>query len=114
MVVWNAQLEVRFPDYQDQMKVTVDNFSGIEAVLHADQVLLNGRYLTAGKAAPELNMKIFLPEGILESDVEIRWYRWSVKKSLYEVGVRFVNILKENQSFVDKIIRRLHCEHRYC
>lgn len=91
MVLWNALLEVRFPDFQDQMMVTVDHLSKVDAVLNSDRVLLNGRYLIAGNQQPELNMKIFSPEGVFESGIDIRWYRWSVKKSIYEIGVKFIN-----------------------
>lgn len=98
VVLWNALLEVRFPDFQDQMMVTVDHLSEGDAVLNADRVLLNGRYLITENQQPELNMKIFSPEGVFESEIDIRWYRWSVKKSIYEIGVKLINTF---ESFSD-------------
>lgn len=107
MVLWNALLEVRFPDFQDQINITVDHFSGVDAVVNADRVFLNGRYLIGENGQPELNVKIFSPEGVFESGVEIRWYRWSVKKSIYEIGIKFINTLKDRQTIIDRIIKRL-------
>jgi len=114
MVLWNALLEVRFPDFQDQLSVTVDHFSGVDAVVNADRVFLNGRYLIAENGQPELNVKIFSPEGVFESGIEIRWYRWSVKKSIYEIGIKFINTLKDKQTIIDRIIKKLRHQQMTC
>ncbi len=114
MVLWNALLEVRFPDFQDQLSVTVDHFSGVDAVVNADRVFLNGRYLIAENGQPELKVKIFSPEGVFESGIEIRWYRWSVKKSIYEIGIKFINTLKDKQTIIDRIIKKLRHQQMTC
>jgi len=111
MVFLNGLLKVRFPDFQDQLTVTVDNLSDMSATLHADRIFLNGRHLIALHQRPELNLRIPLPDGVFESKIEIRWYRWLTEKNIFEIGTRFTDILKENQLIVDKTIHRLQATH---
>lgn len=111
MVFLNGLLSVRFPDFQDQLTVTVGDFSDEGATLHADRMFLNGRHLIALHQRPELDLRIPLPDGVFESKIEIRWYRWLVEKNIFEVGTRFTEVLKDNQLVFDKTLRRLQATH---
>ncbi len=88
----NALLKVRFSDFREQMTVTVSNFSEQGATLYSDRVFLKGRHLIDRDQKPELNLEIISPEGVFESPVEIRWYRWLVEKNLFEIGIKFIKM----------------------
>ncbi len=107
MVFWDGLLEARFPDFQEKIEVRVDNFSCSGATLHSDRVFLNGHHLIAADQKPELGLKILSPEGVLESKIEIRWYRWLAEKNIFEIGIRFMDILKDKEELIDKIINKL-------
>lgn len=107
-VSWEALLEIRFSDFQGKMPITVVNFSVVGALLHSKQIFLNERHLIATEHPPALNLKIFLSECVFESQVEIRWYDWSVEMNLFEIGVKFINLSKEKKEDIRKISRQLH------
>lgn len=107
-VCWEARLDVRFPDFHGQMPVKVTNFSSIGAMLEAEQIFLNKRHLIDAHYRPRLTLKIFLPDGLFESEVNIIWYRWSVEKIAFEIRINFMDILKDKALFADQLITGLH------
>ena len=106
-VSWNAVIEVRFPDFHEQLYVKVINFSGMGARLYSELVFLNHHHLISKENPPHLILKIFLSEGNFESPVEIKWYQWSVEKNCFEIGVEFRNMINETSMIRDKIISEL-------
>lgn len=107
VVCWDASVEAIFPDFQGQIRVKVLNFSIKGALLHSEQVSVDNRHLFISAEKPDLNLKIFLPDMVLESKIDIRWYRLSDEKKLYEIGIDFVNFLERNRGVVDKLIKFL-------
>jgi len=112
-VLWDALLDVRFPDFKAQMPVKVTNFSNVGALLQAEQIFLNRRHLIDAHQRPELKLKIFLPEGHLETKINICWYTWSVKNIAFEIGVQFTDMFKEGMTLVDQVINRLNEQHKH-
>ncbi|MCP4349749.1 MAG: hypothetical protein GY795_30070 [Desulfobacterales bacterium] len=107
-VSWDALLEVRFPDFQDNVKVKVANVSGTGAYIHSNQIFFNNCHLISLEQKPDLNLKVFSPNGLFESIIEIQWYNWSVKQNIYEIGVEFIYLLKEHRDIIDKVMHSLH------
>ncbi|MBN2398596.1 MAG: hypothetical protein JXI32_09465, partial [Deltaproteobacteria bacterium] len=62
VVRWNAILDVRFPDFHDQIDVTVVNFSAGGALLHSKRLTARNQHLVITDTRPELKLKISLPE----------------------------------------------------
>jgi hypothetical protein len=113
VVSWEGLLEVRFPDFHGQIPVTISDFSEFGALLNSEQIFLNSRHLIAATYHPELDLKIFSPEGTFTSIINIRWYDWSVEKNMFEIGVEFINLSKENKAMIQKLIRKLRPRHTY-
>lgn len=107
-VTWAGLLEVNYPDFQDQMPVSVASFSGVGALIESEQIYINRRHLIATDQKPELKLKIFTPEGVFSSAVEILWYRWSTEKIMFEIGIKFLDVLVDNQVVMDDIIVKLN------
>ncbi|MDY6844140.1 MAG: PilZ domain-containing protein [Thermodesulfobacteriota bacterium] len=106
-VCWDALLEVRFPEFQNQMSVIVVNFSIAGALLNSEQIYVDGHHLFVTDKRPEMSLKMFSPEGILNAAIHVQWYRWLEEQNIFEVGIKFVDILKENQELVYKVIDNL-------
>ncbi|MBE9547217.1 MAG: PilZ domain-containing protein [Proteobacteria bacterium] len=104
VVCWDALLEVRFPDFQDQIQVKVVNFSIGGALLHSEQLSVDNRHLVVSDIKPELKLKIFLPETILESRAEIEWYNVR-EKNAFEIGIKFINFIEETRISVDELMK---------
>jgi len=111
VVSWDALVEVAFHDFHGQLPVTVADFSESGVLLNSKQIFLNNRHLIAASRRPELTLKIFSPEGTLESPVEIRWYDWSVEKNLFEIGVQFINSPEDSKVIINKLIHRVSGHH---
>jgi len=107
VVCWDASVEAVFPDFQGRIRVKVLNFSAKGALLHSEQVSVDNRHLFISAEKPDLNLKISLPDMVLESRIEIRWYRLSDGKKGYEIGIEFVNFMERNQGAVDKLLKFL-------
>lgn len=45
--------------------------------------------------------------GPATSEVEIRWYRWSVNDDRFEIGLRFNRITRESRDRIDRLIKAL-------
>jgi len=106
-VSWNAQLGVIFPDFQGEIKIKVANFSNSGALLLSEQIYLENRHLFITDQSPELIIKIDSPRGPLTLKSNIHWYRWSVEKNLFEVGVEFIKMVKEDEATVNQLIADL-------
>jgi hypothetical protein len=106
-VSWNARMGVVFPDFQGEITIKVANFSISGALLHSDQIYLERHHLFITDQPPELIIKIDSPRGLLVLRTDIRWYRWSVEKNLFEVGVEFKKMVKEDQETVNQLIADL-------
>ncbi len=88
-VSWDGLLEIAFPDFRSLLSVKITDFSQAGACLHAGRIYLDERHLIASNPMPELKLKVFSPEGVFESAITIRWYRWSVENAVFEIGVEF-------------------------
>jgi hypothetical protein len=107
VVCWDALVEATFPDFQSRIPVKVLNFSIKGALLHSEQISVDNRHLFISAEKPDLILKISLPDMVLESKIDIRWYRLSNEKKLYEIGIGFVNFLERNRGAVDKLMEFL-------
>jgi hypothetical protein len=107
VVCWDALVEATFPDFQSRIRVKVLNFSIKGALLHSEQISVDNRHLFISAEKPDLILKISLPDMVLESKIDIRWYRLSNEKKLYEIGIGFVNFLERNRGAVDKLMEFL-------
>jgi hypothetical protein len=90
-VSWDALLEVRFPDFNDHIKVKVVTFSAGGALLHSEKITVENRHLIVSDIKPVLKLKISLPETVLELMTKIVWYKVLSEKSIFEIGVSFTN-----------------------
>jgi hypothetical protein len=106
-VDWDATLIVRFPGFTDQLQSIVKNFSIAGGLLHVKQLTVYNQHLVVTGERPELIIKIATPEGIIDSRMDIRWYRWSFKKSVFEVGVVFQNLMEMNKPIMDLLLPTL-------
>ena len=108
-VLWDAELKAVFSDYdyKGRMGVTVVDFSGLGAVIHAREIYMDRRHLAAPYNPPELTLKIDLPEGILKYQIDIRWYDLLIEDKIFEIGVEFLDISSENEKLVDLLIKNL-------
>ncbi|MEA1934819.1 MAG: PilZ domain-containing protein [Thermodesulfobacteriota bacterium] len=108
-VLWDAELKAVFSDYdyKGRMDVTVVDFSGLGAVIHTREIYMDRRHLAAPYNPPELNLKIDLPEGILEYQIDIKWYNLLIEDKIFEIGVEFLDISLENEELVDLLIKNL-------
>lgn len=104
-VNWDASVEAILPDFRGCIQVKVVNFSAKGALLHSDQVSINNQHLFVSAEKPDLNLKIFLPEMVMESVIEIMWYRWSKEKGLYEIGVEFMDFLEKNRDVAGSLLK---------
>ena len=89
-VLWDAELKAVFSDYdyKGRMDVTVVDFSGLGAVIHAREIYMDRRHLAAPYNPPELNLKIDLPEGILEYQIDIKWYDLLIEEELVDLLIK--------------------------
>ena len=108
-VLWDAELKAVFSDYdyKGRMDVTVVDFSGLGAVIHAREIYMDRRHLAAPYNPPELNLKIDLPEGILKYQIDIKWYDLLIEDKIFEIGVEFLDISSEKEELVDLLIKNL-------
>ena len=104
-VCWDALLEVRFPDFHDQLEVKVVNFSAEGALLHSEKITVDNRHLFITETKPELKLKISLPETVLELRTRIAWYNVLNEKSIFEIGVSFVDFKKESNISIDELMK---------
>ncbi len=111
-VVWDAVLEIRYPDYETRMAVTITNFSGKGALVQADRMFVNDRLLISAHHKPRLTLKAFSPKGLFQAGVKIRWYRWDVESSSFEIGLEYIDPSPENQLLASQVLNALHKEHR--
>ncbi len=110
-VAWNARLKAQFPEEfpndTGEMTVKTANFSAIGTKILAERIEIEGRHLTIANPVPALELTLFTPEGVLRTDVEIRWYRWAVPESCFEIGLEFIRISRENRDLAEILIRSL-------
>ena len=105
VVCWDAILEVNFSDFQAQIQVKVVSFSIGGALLHSEQLSVDNRHLIISDIKPELKLKVFLPETVLESRIEIQWYNILPGKNIFEIGVNFINFMEETHISVDELMK---------
>jgi hypothetical protein len=106
-VYWEAFLNVSFPAFQDRMDVKVANFSILGALLYSERMGLDGYHLVVTAQKPDLSLAIHSPRGLLESKINIRWYSWCYRKSLFEVGVEFIDLFERNSHRVQNLVEEL-------
>lgn len=113
-VLWAAELEAVFSeyDYKGCMDVTVVDFSGLGAVIHAGEIYMDRRHLAAPYNPPELKLKIDSPEGILEYQIDIKWYDLLIEDKIFEIGVEFLDISSEKEELVDLLIKNLRLQEK--
>lgn len=107
-VSWDAALEIRYPDYDTRIAVTITDFSGKGALIRADRVHVNNRLLTSTHHRPRLSLKTFSPQGLFQAEVNIRWYRWDVDSNGFIIGLEYVDPSPENQLLAARMLNLLH------
>jgi hypothetical protein len=104
IVYWDAVLEAKFPDFQGQINVKVINFSVEGALLHSERLDIDRRHLVVAETKPELMLKITMPGHTFEFAIGIVWYNILYGKSIFEIGINFIDLKKElNPSFEELI-----------
>ncbi len=111
-VLWESVLEVRYPDYETRIEVTVTNFSGKGALVHSDRMFVNDRLLISAHHRPRLTLKAFSPGGMFQAEVTIRWYCWNVEDNRFDIGLEYADPTPENQLTATRILHFLHKTHR--
>ncbi|MBW1710082.1 MAG: PilZ domain-containing protein [Deltaproteobacteria bacterium] len=106
-VEWDASLEVEFQDLKGSINGQLKNFSIGGALLHLETMYIEGQHLVVSQFKPQLNLKIFCPEGVLESKIDIRWYDRVDEDNIFKAGVQFINMVKENKEVLEKVIANL-------
>jgi len=106
-VQWDALLDVRFPDFHEQIPVKVVNLSAGGALLHSKQLTVDNRHLIITETKPELTLKISPPERTLELTARIEWYEVLDGRSTFEIGVSFVDYKNEANISVDELIKTM-------
>ncbi len=102
---WDALLEVILPDFNEQINVKIINISVGGALLHSEQITVDGRHLVVADIKPELKLKISLPESVLELTTKIVWYNVLSEKNLFEIGINFMNFKKEANIPIDGLMK---------
>lgn len=110
-VLWDAVLEVHYPDYETRMGITVTNFSAKGVLVYADRMFVNDRLLISTHHRPRLTLKAFSPKGLFQAGVKIRWYRWDVAENRFEIGLEYREPTPENQLMASQILSHLHEAH---
>lgn len=106
VICWGAFLEVIFPDFHDQINVKIINFSAGGALLHSEYITVDGRHLVVSDIKPELKLKISLPDAtVLELTTRIVWYKVLSEKSIFEIGISFMNFKKEANISIDRLMK---------
>ncbi|QTA79595.1 PilZ domain-containing protein [Desulfonema limicola] len=106
-VICDALLNIWCPDFQDNLAVTVANLSTTGALIYADQVFVHRHHLISIDDTPQLCLKMKLSDEYFESPVEIKWYKWSVEKNCFEIGVSFILMLEKTRIAVTRFIAKL-------
>lgn len=104
LVAWDAVLKATFAGFEEIMMVKVANFCLKGVLLHTERLSVHNQHLVVNREKPDLQLTIYTPSGEINSRVEIRWYTWSCEKNLFEVGVKFINLLDHNQPVVNQIL----------
>ncbi len=106
-VCWEARLLVRFSEGGGEMAAIVANISLTGALAQSPRMDIKGRHLTVARPLPRLHLSMETPEGEVTSDVEVRWYRWSVSGDHFEVGLLFTRMPAESQARIDRLVNGL-------
>ncbi|MBN1635053.1 MAG: PilZ domain-containing protein [Deltaproteobacteria bacterium] len=106
-VSWDAKLLVQFPEFSDQMVVTVDNISIGGALLQSKKITIQDQHLIIGDLKPELLLRIDLPDVAFESSFRIAWYRHVDEKNFFEIGIEFIDLSDANRKELLGAIKQL-------
>ncbi len=109
---WEGILEVRFRDEEGALAATVVNLSGLGARIHAERVHVHRRHLIDRSLSAELWLNVETPEGPLRSRVDIQWYRWLVEKSVFEIGIVFLEMAPSHRLMLERILDGLQGRRR--
>jgi hypothetical protein len=108
----DAVLDVAYPDCRGQLPVSVVRFSGSDAIIHTDHIFLNNRHLIAFDQKPVLTLRMLLPEGNIEENIHIRWYKWSTDYMVFEIFIEFERSIKQEKKMITKALKRIEKEKR--
>jgi len=103
-VQWEAELNAKIEGIEETFTVQVENFSVGGALLRSEQIYAGPHHLALGNFEPVLSLKIFTPEGTLESGFNIRWYDRSPGMNTFLIGIEFKDMLEKNQETFDRVI----------
>lgn len=103
----NALLNARFSGFKSSLKAKMTNISGTGALVYTDHVYVGRHHLISVDSPPKINIKIKLPDESFELPIEIRWYKWSVEKNCFEIGIHFILMFKETRIAVNRLISKL-------
>lgn len=108
----DAILDVKYQDCSGQLPVSIVRFTGSSALIHTDHIFLNNRHLIAFEEKPSLSLKMFLPEGNVEGDIHIRWYKYSIEHMVFEIFIEFESSIKKKKKIIHQAIKRIQKESR--
>ena len=94
-VAWEASLFCRFMNLNQTVPVTVAEVSLSGARLHLDSMQVGPYHLVVGETPVECELAIDVPQGLVKSNVEFRWYNQAQAEGLFVVGAEFVNMEPE-------------------
>jgi c-di-GMP-binding flagellar brake protein YcgR len=103
-VQWEAELYAKIAGVEETFTVQVANFSAGGALLHSEQMYAGPYHIALGDVEPVLRLKIFTPEGTLESKFNIRWYDRSQEQDTFLIGIEFVDMLEKNRETLDRVV----------
>jgi c-di-GMP-binding flagellar brake protein YcgR len=106
-IEWDATLHCVFPDCKETLQVRVVEVSLTGGRLAVEKLQVGGYHLFIGNSQRELNLSISLPKGLIETPVEIRWYKWDEVERNFDVGVEFMSLEKEERSILKDSVKNL-------
>ncbi len=106
-VPWEGILKARFADFDGRLSVQLSDISGMGCQVSSPRMEVDGRHLVVTLRRPELLLRLFSPEKVFDLNVEIRWYRWSVERELYRIGLEFIDLTPQQRKIVDGLIQTL-------
>ena len=105
VVNWDAELEVTFPGFTTRMDVTIDNISMAGVRLACQEISVQGQHLVINDHPPELILAFPAEQTTMVVPVEISWYRRSTSKNLFEIGLGFCRLNKDQKSDLKNLLK---------
>lgn len=103
-VNWNALLTIETDDFSDYITVPVINVSTEGALIQSNGISIHHRHFAAASLDRELTLVIHTPEGEMDSEIRVMYFKWSEAKKQFDIGARFINISEKNLAIMRRAI----------